>query len=151
MKKWILLLLASLSMIFAGCTTLKLDVKSVKTSEAKLVKIEEVIPTINSIIVTISNNSDEVVEVVWDRSKINGASPFLKGKYIDAGKSQTNDIIAPKDKSTFTIYSSDDVGYAGGWYIDYLDYPAKLILCIKKGNSEEFIISEIDAKLVEEK
>lgn len=154
MKKLLAIFSLIFGVFFTSCSNVvtRLDVESINIGKSKLIKIEKIQPYMNSLFVKITNDSDSVVEIVWDRSKINGAVPFLKGKYIDAGKSQPNDIIAPRDTTTFDIHSASKVEYVRGygWYVGSLDYPVKLILCIKNANNEEFIISEIKGKIIEE-
>ena len=113
----------------------------------------------NYVILTIMNKSKtDTVEIVWDKSKIGDSGCFLKGKYIDAGKPQLNEILVPNEIKVISIYPSDNVyfdegklqdpifggGRTGqGWKIKDIRYPVKLILCIKVGDKEDFIINEI--------
>lgn len=83
---------------------------------------------------------------------------FFKRKYIDAGKPQLNEILAPNELKIISIYPSDNVyfdegklqdplfggGRIGqGWKIKDINYPTKLVLCLKLGDKEEFIIKDI--------
>ena len=113
----------------------------------------------NYVILTIMNKSKtDTVEIVWDKSKIGDSGCFLKGKYIDAGKPQLNEILVPNEIKVISIHPSDNVyfdegklqdplfggGRTGqGWKIKDIRYPVKLILCIKVGDKEDFIINEI--------
>lgn len=113
----------------------------------------------NYVILTIMNKSKtDTVEIVWDKSKIGDSGCFLKGKYIDAGKPQLNEILAPNELKIISIYPSDNVyfdegklqdplfggGRIGqGWKIKDINYPTKLVLCLKLGDKEEFIIKDI--------
>ena len=113
----------------------------------------------NYVMLTIMNKSKtDTVEIVWDKSKIGDSGCFLKGKYIDAGKPQLNEILVPNEIKVISIYPSDNVyfdegklqdplfgrGRTGqGWKIKDIRYPVKLILCIKVGDKEDFIINEI--------
>ena len=113
----------------------------------------------NYISLTIKNKSEkDTIEIVWDKSKIGDSGCFLKGKYIDAGKPQLNEILAPNELKIISIYPSDNVyfdegklqdplfggGKIGqGWKIKDINYPTKLVLCLKLGDKEEFIIKDI--------
>ena len=111
----------------------------------------------NYISLTIKNKSEkDTIEIVWDKSKISDSGCFLKGKYIDAGKPQLNEILAPNELKIISIYPSDNVyfdegelqlfggGRIGqGWKIKDINYPTKLVLCLKLGDKEEFIIKDI--------
>ena len=113
----------------------------------------------NYISLTIKNKSEkDTIEIVWDKSKIGDSGCFLKGKYIDAGKPQLNEILAPNELKIISIYPSDNVyfdegklqnpllggGRTGqGWKIKDINYPTKLVLCLKLGDKEEFIIKDI--------
>lgn len=111
----------------------------------------------NNVMLTIKNKFEkDTIEIVWDKSKIGDSGCFLKGKYIDAGKPQLNEILAHNELKTISIYPSDNVyfdegelqlfggGRIGqGWKIKDINYPTKLVLCLKLGDKEEFIVEEI--------
>lgn len=113
----------------------------------------------NYISLTIKNKSEKnTIEIIWDKSKIGDSGCFLKGKYIDAGKPQLNEILAPNELKIISIYPSDNVyfdegkiqnpllggGRTGqGWKIKDIHYPTKLVLCLKVEDKEEFIITDI--------
>ena len=110
----------------------------------------------NYILLTIENKSEkDTLEIVWDKSKIGDSACFLKGKYIDAGKSQLNEILAPNELKIISIYPSDNVYFdegessifttekvGRGWKIKDINYPTKFILCLKVGDKEEFIVED---------
>ena len=111
----------------------------------------------NYISLTIKNKSEkDTIEIVWDKSKIGDSGCFLKGKYIDAGKPQLNEILAPNELKIISIYPSDNVYFdegksftfttkriGQGWKIKDINYPIKFILCLKVGDKEEFIVKNI--------
>lgn len=145
MKKIIFLIVFSLIFIM-GCNQSKIS----KTVKTKITKGD------NYITLSIENLSKtEVVEIVWDKSRIGDSPCFLKGKYIDAGKSQLNDVLAPEQFGIYLIYPSDNVYYEetkysygqvikkGGWEIRDIIYPIKFVLCLKIGDKEEFIMEEV--------
>ena len=146
MKKIKVLFMVIFTLLFISCSK---DIK-------EIVKISTFSRT-NNVELTIKNKSEkDTIEIVWDKSKIGDSGCFLKGKYIDAGKPQLNEILAPNELKIISIYPSDNVyfdegefqlfggGRIGqGWKIKDIRYPVKLILCIKVGDKEEFIVEDI--------
>ena len=146
MKKIKVLFMVIFTLLFISCSK---DIK-------EIVKISTFSWT-NNVELTIKNKSEkDTVEIVWDKSKIGDSGCFLKGKYIDAGKPQLNEILAPNELKIISIYPSDNVyfdegelqlfggGRIGqGWKIKDINYPTKLVLCLKVGDKEDFIITDI--------
>ena len=146
MKKIKVLFMVIFTLLFIGCSK---DIKEIVAFSTY--------SWTNNVMLTIKNKSEkDTIEIVWDKSKIGDSGCFLKGKYIDAGKPQLNEILAPNELKTISIYPSDNVyfdegelqlfggGRIGqGWKIKDIRYPVKLILCIKVGDKEEFIVEDI--------
>ena len=146
MKKIKVLFMVIFTLLFISCSK---DIK-------EIVKIST-FSWNNNVELTIKNKSEkDTVEIVWDKSKIGDSGCFLKGKYIDAGKPQLNEILAPNELKIISIYPSDNVyfdegelqlfggGRIGqGWKIKDINYPTKLVLCLKVGDKEDFIITDI--------
>lgn len=148
MKKIKVLFVIIFILLFASCSKDIKETVEISTSAYS-----------NYVMLTIMNKSEkDTIEIVWDKSKIGDSGCFLKGKYIDAGKPQLNEILAPNELKIISIYPSDNVyfdegklqdplfggGRIGqGWKIKDINYPTKLVLCLKLGDKEEFIIKDI--------
>ena len=148
MKKIKVLFMVIFTLLFISCSKDIKEIVEISTS-----------PYSNNVILTIMNKSEkDTIEIVWDKSKIGDSGCFLKGKYIDAGKPQLNEILAPNELKIISIYPSDNVyfdegklqnpllggGRTGqGWKIKDIHYPTKLVLCLKVEDKEEFIITDI--------
>ncbi|MEX6475937.1 hypothetical protein AB6N30_03750 [Fusobacterium animalis] len=148
MKKIKILFMVIFILLFASCGKDIKETVDISTSTYS-----------NHIMLTIINKSEKnTIEIVWDKSKIGDSGCFLKGKYIDAGKPQLNEILAPNELKIISIYPSDNVyfdegelqnpllggGRTGqGWKIKDIHYPTKLVLCLKVEDKEEFIITDI--------
>ena len=145
MKKIKVLFMVIFTLLFIGCSK---DIKEIVAFSA--------FSQTNNVELTIKNKSKkDTIEIVWDKSKIGDSGCFLKGKYIDAGKPQLNEILAPNELKIISIYPSDNVyfdevkllfgvGRIGqGWKIKDINYPTKLVLCLKVGDKEDFIITDI--------
>jgi hypothetical protein len=148
MKKIKILFMVIFILLFASCGKDIKETVDISTSTYS-----------NHIMLTIINKSEkDTIEIVWDKSKIGDSGCFLKGKYIDAGKPQLNEILAPNELKIISIYPSDNVyfdegelqnpllggGRTGqGWKIKDIHYPTKLVLCLKVEDKEEFIITDI--------
>lgn len=148
MKKIKILFMVIFILLFASCGKDIKETVDISTSTYS-----------NHIMLTIINKSEKnTIEIVWDKSKIGDSGCFLKGKYIDAGKPQLNEILAPNELKIISIYPSDNVyfdegelqnpllggGRTGqGWKIKDIYYPTKLVLCLKVEDKEEFIITDI--------
>lgn len=147
MKKILYAFILCLTTFTLGCTSTQLVAKNSNIGKSEFLEIQNIKPELENLNVTLVNNTKEVTEIIWDRSKINGSTPFLRGKYIDAGKTQPNEVITPGETVTIDIYPSSNVYFSDfGWSLTRLTYPAKLVMCIKQGAKEEFIISTIDAE-----
>ncbi|CAM2394382.1 hypothetical protein ACO1G0_05345 [Fusobacterium watanabei] len=148
MKKIKVLFMVIFTLLFISCSKDIKEIVEISTS-----------PYSNNVMLTIMNKSEkDTIEIVWDKSKIGDSGCFLKGKYIDAGKPQLNEILAPNELKIISIYPSDNVyfdegklqnpllggGRTGqGWKIKDIHYPTKLVLCLKVEDKEEFIITDI--------
>lgn len=148
MKKIKVLFMVIFTLLFISCSKDIKEIVEISTS-----------PYSNNVMLTIMNKSEkDTIEIVWDKSKIDDSGCFLKGKYIDAGKPQLNEILAPNELKIISIYPSDNVyfdegklqnpllggGRTGqGWKIKDIHYPTKLVLCLKIEDKEEFIITDI--------
>ena len=148
MKKIKVLFMVIFTLLFISCSKDIKEIVEISTS-----------PYSNNVMLTIMNKSEkDTIEIVWDKSKIDDSGFFLKGKYIDAGKPQLNEILAPNELKIISIYPSDNVyfdegklqnpllggGRTGqGWKIKDIHYPTKLVLCLKIEDKEEFIITDI--------
>jgi len=148
MKKIKVLFMVIFTLLFISCSKDIKEIVEISTS-----------PYSNNVMLTIMNKSEkDTIEIVWDKSKIGDSGCFLKGKYIDAGKPQLNEILAPNEIKVISIYPSDNVyfdegklqnpllggGRTGqGWKIKDIHYPTKLVLCLKVEDKEEFIITDI--------
>lgn len=148
MKKIKVLFMVIFILLFASCSKDIKETVEISTSAYS-----------NYVMLTVMNKSEkDTIEIVWDKSKIGDSGCFLKGKYIDAGKPQLNEILAPNELKIISIYPSDNVyfdegklqdplfggGRIGqGWKIKDIHYPTKLVLCLKVKDKEEFIITDI--------
>ena len=148
MKKIKVLFMVIFTLLFISCSKDIKEIVEISTS-----------PYSNNVMLTIMNKSEkDTIEIVWDKSKIGDSGCFLKGKYIDAGKPQLNEILAPNELKIISIYPSDNVyfdegklqnpllggGRTGqGWKIKDIHYPTKSVLCLKVEDKEEFIITDI--------
>lgn len=152
MKKMLSLLFMGL-LLLTGCSAYDLQVTKVEIPNSKFVEIKEINPQQYCIDVVIKNKTNKTLEIVWDKSRVGDDYCFLRGRYIDAGKSQMNDIILPSQTKDFSIYPASKIVWSQyiGWYQVYADYPTSLILCIKKDNQEEFLRSIIVANRVKDK
>ncbi len=156
MKKTLYLLSIVLTLLFTGCSN---SPKTIKEFESKIIKTSsyanvEVKERYQGIILTLENKTDDVIEVDWNSSNLNGSNLFLEGqKYIDAGRAVPATVIAPYSKITKNVFSADNVYYSsgkyGGWHQSEQQYPAKLVLKLTKNNKAEFIVVDLDVKVTQ--
>ena len=172
MKKWILLLLANLSILLVGCSSTEIITKStmVKYSNDIEVTIEKVVH--NKFYVIFQNKTDDMVELVLSESTINNKAiydeeeidavvaqntqasfAFAAGSFgntfnslagkpnqkveansRDLSKKINNIVLAPRERIEMRI----------GYSLMKAEFPAKVVIKIKKNNKVEYIYINVE-------
>ena len=135
MKKWILLLLASLTMLFIGCTSTEVKARKTFIKTSSLVDVDATKGVRgNDVIVKITNKTDDFVEVIWDSTNINDMPVgFGDDLVIQVGQKKANTSIAPKDTLKKEIFTRE-----------FFNYPVKVYIKIKQGTREECVALKLE-------
>ncbi len=137
MKKWILLLLASLSILLMGCTSMEVKAHKTFIKTSNLVDLDATKGFRgNDLKVKIINKTDDFVEVIWDSTNINDMPVgFGDDLVIQVGQKKANTSIAPKDTFEKEIFTRE-----------IFNYPVKVYVKVKQGTKEEFVALKLEDK-----
>jgi len=104
--------------------------------------------------VTIKNNTDKVLRVVWEKSSVvynnQSTMPFVsEQKYADASRPMSATVIPGKGSVGKLLFSSSQIQY-GGSYLGWTILPinskeATIILCIQSGDIEDYYSIRVSA------
>ncbi len=164
MKKIFFLLIMLLVLTFLGCTSTGTNKINYETKEKVYspIKLALIVPNltidkkgnVTATSILISNITDKPLNILWEESSINNNVIFKSGmKYIDAGKTPPKTIIFPKGSEYLELYDSSTVYYQsgqyGGWRINKMRTPVKMILTIEQDGNKEQYISELNPQVKE--
>lgn len=149
------LLLVCFSVVgLMGCAQLPKAERTPKVTFSKEATLGKVVVTkteLKHITLEIQNTSNDILEVVWKESSINNSAPFITGqKYADSTAPMPNAILAPTSDLTVEIYPSNSIYHDQYWNIKDLKYPANVVLKLKQGTKEEFVVIKVDSVVTEQ-
>lgn len=152
MKKSIKKILLGLSclffLFFTACTSIKTRTEYVNeyVVNSKMIDIIILRSSTDRLIVSIVNNTSNVIEIDWNSSSLSNSSLFMDGqKYSNAGKMVPSTPIPPKGEIIKDISRAQDVWFSeySGWNIKELDYPAEIIIKANSNNKSEYEVVKI--------
>ena len=172
MKKWILLLLANLSILLVGCSSTEIITKStmVKYSNDIEVTIEKVVH--NKFYVIFQNKTDDMVELVLSESTINNKAIYDEEEidavvvqnteasfaFVDGSFGNTFNSLAGKPNQKVEANSKDlskkinnivlapreRIEMRIGYSLMKAEFPAKVVIKIQKNNKVEYIYINVE-------
>ncbi|MBC2857051.1 hypothetical protein H3N56_11470 [Cetobacterium sp. 2A] len=122
-----------------------LNLKEISLARVTIKRAGEMKITLN-----IKNLTNDNLEIVWKESSINNSLPFItKQKYNEATTPMPNTILSPFSNFVVDVLPSSNVYFGNYWRQLYLEYPVDIVLKLKQGTKEEFVILKIDVIITE--
>lgn len=157
MKKLLLLIFSMVLLGLVGCTAVDSTSKEMRSSRLATVEFK-FIPHKEGLItywydpeITITNKTDDVVEILWNSSSVNGSPILIEEQTMsNYGKLAPNTALAPYSSYNTIISSIKDSQINGEFYKlgTIKKYPAKIVIKVKQGSTEEFIVLEVEKREV---
>lgn len=155
MKNLITTSLILSTMTIMGCTSIpthKEEFTATKIKDSNWININ-IESAYKGISVSLENKVEDVIEIDWNSSSLDGSNLFMDGqKYIDAGKQVPIQVIAPYSTIRRSLYKANTVyfssGKYGGWNLSDANYPSKLVIKAINGKKSQFIIYDLNKKMI---
>ena len=153
MKRFLFSLLVLGVLLIGGCTNIpkyQYDYSYTVVKDNKNYNVDVVNYNERGVLVSVKNNTDDVIEIDWNGSNISGSNIFMGGqKYIDAGKPIPSTVIAPQGTVQKELYRADSVSYSSyGWSVGYMGYPVELILKVIVNGKAEFEVIRLNREVI---
>lgn len=152
MKRLFYVILTLFLFLLGGCSNIPVRIELL-TNNKKLVKIEVIQEKSglldNGIGLIIENLTNEVLEIDWNSSSLDGDSVIISGQlYSQRNTLLPKTVLAPHSKTTKSINkisNIDDFWVEGEEKA--LELPAKLVLHVTVKDKEEYVILNLIEKI----
>lgn len=128
------IILSLFLIILFGCSSTRLvptaEIKRIHNSKFAIISVDYAGDI--GVDIIIQNKLGKIVEILWDRSKINDEKIVLSGvPYKDLYKDMKNDLLIPNLTYKRVIFPLSSIGDRGN--ISKLPYPVKLEIFFRRG------------------
>lgn len=149
MKKIYILILGIVLMILCGCssTTIRTELLSETDKIVKIQVQQEYLE--NGVTLVIENLTNEVLEIDWNSSSLDGDSVMISGQlYSQINTLLPKTVLAPYSK---TIKSINKTSNFDNFWVENgekdLKLPAKLVLHVSVKDKKEYVIMNLIGKI----
>lgn len=156
MKKLFILVVSFITFILSGCSATPVRTKMLSKNE-NIIKVDvvqvkrtAVSPLDGGIQLSIENLTNEVLEIDWNSSSLDGDSIVTGDQLVSQlNTMKPSTILAPYSKTTKRINKVSNIDYSFGVWAELgLELPAKLVLHIKYNKTkEDYVIIELIEKI----
>jgi len=111
---------------------------------------------INGFDISIKNNTDKIVRIVWEKSSLtyngNSYTPFIEGqKYTNSSEPMAPTVVPAKGQIGKAVFSSGQPYYKsgkyGGWRMRTITASdIVIVLCLESGDIEDYFTATITKK-----
>ena len=149
MKKIYFLVLGIILMTLCGCSSVPVRTELLSQTD-KIVKIEVMQDFLEcGVTLSIENLTDEVLEIDWNSSSLDGDSVIISGQlYNQRNTLLPKTVLAPYSKTLKSINKTSNIN---NFWVENgekdLEFPAKLVLHISVKNKEGYVIMNLIGKI----
>ncbi|QYC52349.1 hypothetical protein [Fusobacterium phage FNU_1P] len=168
MKKWFLLLLASLSILLVGCTSTEYVAKSTLTKNSDVLNVSINKVTSNKFYILFENKSDDIVELILSESTINNKPIYDENELDEVANhnalasigSLANNLNSlggqqyikkddskrelTKKSNNIVLSPKEKVEKKVGYSTSEAEFPAKVVIKFEQNNKKDYIYINVD-------
>lgn len=168
MKKWILLLLAGLSILLVGCSSTEYIAKSTLTKNSDILNVSVDKVTMNKFFISFENKSNDMVELILSESTINNKPIYNEeeldevashnaiasiGSLANSFNSLGGQPYVKKDDSkkeltkksnNIVLSPKEKIEKKVGYSTSEANFPAKVVIKFEQNNKKDYIYINVD-------
>lgn len=133
--------------IFFILLTIKLIAKTIvpivtNQGTSKLASVEVLALDARLIELKIINTTDDVIEIDWNGSSIDGEKLLVRGltRYEEPNGDVSNSVIAPYDEIKKKVCSVSQIYWDWDYKLNRITVPAKIVIKLKNSSKNEYLI-----------